>query len=216
MRQSSYHPIFSFYRGRDSALIEKMIRFYCSDAQVIVDVTCNRRTFWVGSKRKVICMDINPSFAPDVVGDYGAMPFKDASVDLLVFDPPHLPTHAASPGSSGIWRDRYGITDDRPHSSGDNISPEFDRFLAEAKRVLKAGGLVFAKIADIVHNHRYQWQHVALIMAAERHGFTPCDLIVSAKVNAGSLKSSLWKRAMHARKAHCYFIVLREGRRCEP
>lgn len=84
-------------------------------------------------------------------------------------------------------------------------------FFKEAKRILKENGIVLAKIADIVHNHKYQWQHVDFIIAAREIGLTPCDMIIKADPNAGNLSSSKWKNIKHVRKAHCYWIVCRSG-----
>ena len=171
---------------------------------------------WKGLDYPITTMDIDPSFNTDVVADFRDMPFADKSYDIIVFDPPHLPTNAATEHSSNIWRDRYGITSQTGMGrDGDNVSEMFLPFLHEAKRVLTPGGLVLAKIADLTHNHRYQWQHVDFINAVREIGMTACDMVIKVDPNAGNLKSSKWKKVKHLRKNHCYWMVVRNSKRCE-
>ena len=98
---------------------------------------------------------------------------------------------------------------------GDNVGELFEPFLKDASRVLKPGGIILAKVADLVHNHRYHFQHVMFINAVQSCGMTPCDLMIKCDPNAGNLKSSKWESVKHFRKAHCYWIVVRNSDRCE-
>jgi hypothetical protein len=148
-----------------------------------------------------------------VTGDFTAMPFAANSFHVVVFDPPHLPTAAASENSSLIWEKRYGITSEGAGREGDNICGMFRPFLREAHRVLVNGGIVLAKLADIVHNHRYQWQMVDFVVAARELGLTPCDLMI--KTRKTGLVSSKWKRVKHLRRRHSYWVVVRNSKRCE-
>ena len=88
-----------------------------------------------------------------------------------------------------------------------------DVFAEEAFRVLKPEGVMFCKIADYVHGHRFQWAHIEFISAAKLVGFCPCDSIV--KVRKGPIVSPRWKNAHHARRQHCYWLVLRKSDKCE-
>jgi ubiquinone/menaquinone biosynthesis C-methylase UbiE len=160
-------------------------------------------------------MDICGDFPQDVRADFRAMPFRDGSFDVIVFDPPHLPTNAASENSSRIWETRYGITGSDEMREADNVSAMFAPFLVEAKRVLRPEGIVLAKIADLVHNHKYQWQQVDFVNAARAAGTTACDMMIKSDPKAGNLKSSKWKNVKHLRKNHSYWIVVRNSSRCE-
>ena len=67
----------------------------------ILDCTYNEGKMWKGIiEHQPHRMDINPEFPIDTVGDFTAMPFPNGSFDVIVFDPPHLPTNAASSGWS--------------------------------------------------------------------------------------------------------------------
>ena len=71
-----------------------------------------------------------------------------------------------------------------------------------------------AKITDMVNNHRSRWAHCDFMRMAEDAGFVVCDLII--KVRTGPMMSTKWKRAHHARKRHCFWVVCRNSERCEP
>ena len=205
---------YSVIEGRDPAVLTTMLAFYASPGARILDATANRRKMWKGVEHagERVHLDIDPEVEPDVVGNYKAMPFEDASFDLIVFDPPHLPAAAASPRSSEQYKRDYGLA----HSArADNISSEFPPFLREAARVLRPDGLIFAKLKDFVHNHKYQWTLADWIIAVRaQEGLTACDLIVKRDPSGGALTSSLWESNHHVRNAHCWWAVVRKGR-CE-
>lgn len=209
---------YSVYHGRDNEVIPILLDIHCDVADpAILDCTYNTGKMWTGLNYKVTRMDIEPKFEVDVVGDFTAMPFGDASFDVIAFDPPHLPNAAATPFSmvQQRWEEVYGITGQGQGREGDNVSPLFEPFLKEAKRVLVPGGIVIAKISDLVHNHRYQWQQVDYILTVRKIGMTPCDMMIKCDPNAGNLKSSKWEKVRHFRKCHCYWIIVRNSQKCE-
>lgn len=199
--------------ARDPEVLRTMFSFYAPDAGHVVDCTANARRMWKGldTSRVTFC-DIDPLMSPDVVADFRALPFEDGTVDVLVFDPPHLPAAAASVASDKAFVGRYGL---EHGGNGSDISHFFPEFLKEAERVLASDGLVFAKIKDFVHNHAYRWTLTDFVNACRaQHGLTPCDLIIKRDPAAGNMMSGRWQKAHHARNAHCWWVVVRKGR-CE-
>ncbi len=200
--------------GRDPEVLRNLLNFYACERAIVLDCTANTRKMWKGVVwgGEVVYSDIDPAVQPDVVTDFRSMPFDDATFDVIVFDPPHLPAAAASQKSDEGMVKRYGLA----HSAkADNISALFDPFLREAARVLRPDGLVFAKIKDFVHNHKYQWSLVDFVAAVRAvDGLTACDMTIKRDPSGGSLTSSKWENAHHARNCHCYWIVVRKGR-CE-
>lgn len=203
--------------GRDRDVIPKLLTVHAVENPRIIDVTYNRGVMWKGTGFLPHRSDISRELSPDAdtIADCRSTPFPAESFDVVAFDPPHLPAAAASAKSSGIERVQYGLTADGDYRQGDNINPLFAGFLSEASRLLVPNGIVIAKIADLVHNHRYQWQHVAFINAAESVGMTVCDVVIKADPAAANLKSSKWTNVRHFRRAHCYWLVVRNGRSCE-
>lgn len=205
----------SVIEGRDPKVLETMLTFYAKPGATVLDVTANRRRMWEGVKWDglVLYADLDESMRPDIVADFRNVPVPDASFDVLVFDPPHLPAAAGSQASDPQMRADYGLAGSL---RGDNVAGYFRPFLREASRLLRPGGVVLAKLKDYVHNHQYQWMLVEWVLAVrETPGLTPCDLIVKRDPCGGNLKSGRWKRAYHARNAHCWWAVARKGR-CEP
>jgi SAM-dependent methyltransferase len=205
----------SLLQGNDTAALERLLDVHGGLAPIILDVTHNQGTMWRGCRYQPAWKSDLEGGVVDVWADFTNLPFADRSMDCIVFDPPHLPNHAATAGSSGMWRERYGIRAGEPLRDGDNVSQLFAPFLVEAHRVLRAGGIILAKIADITHNHRYQWQHVDFVCAVRELGMTPCDCLIKADPRQGNLKSSRWRNVHHLRKAHSYWIVVRNSKKCE-
>jgi len=203
--------------GDDGECIDTLIQVHSSYHQeYILDATANQCVMWKKSVYKPhIRLDIDVNQTPSVCGNYDSLPFKNDSFTLIAFDPPHLPNTGDSENSSKIFKKRYGINQQNPYGHADNIVSGFEPFLIEAKRVLKPHGLILAKIADIIHNHRYQFQHVDFINAAQRLGLTVCDLMIKSAPQAGRLNSSKWENVYHLRKNHVYWIAIRNSNRCE-
>lgn len=201
----------SVFEGRDPQCLDAMFAFYAPDAERIVDVCCNRRKMWKGLSISVVGYDIDPDVQPDVVCSWDDLPDDDCSVDVVCFDPPHLPKAATSSAKLSGY-DGFGLT---RTCDGENNVSMFSGMLNEAKRVLRADGMIFAKIKDYVHNHKYQWNLEAWNREVRAAGLTPCDLIIKRDPCGGNLKSGRWKRRHHARNVHCYWSVVRNGR-CEP
>ena len=156
-------------------------------------------------------MDIDAKHSPAVLGSSAFMPFKGAAFDAIVYDPPHIPNQGKDQHKD--FNVRFGLGEKSSAQNGYNFSYTFPPFMTEAYRVLAPEGVLFCKITDYVHNHRLQWAHVELINAAAAVGFCPCDCIV--KVRKGPIVDPTWKRAHHARKHHCYWLVFRKSQRCE-
>jgi SAM-dependent methyltransferase len=208
----TYQPLPSIWTGTDAELLERMLEFYPRKVpKRILDVTANKGRFWEGSLRNIIRLDINPRFRPDVVADNRKLPFKDACVDVVVYDPPHIPNQGRD--KSKDFSNRFGLVLKSSAENGYNLTHLYPPFLHQAYRVLRPEGVLFCKIADYVHNHRYQWAHVELIRAAQQVGFCPCDCII--KMRKGPIVDPKWKRAHHARRQHCYWLVFRKSHKCE-
>jgi len=210
--REGYEPLASVWFGDDTELLERMLDFYPKTRpKKILDATVNHGRFWRGSKRPVTGLDIEPRYNPDVVGDNTNMPFEDASYDVVVYDPPHIPNQGKD--NKKDFQERFGLKFNSPKENGYTFSHTFPPFVREAYRVLRNEGILFAKITDYVHHHRYQWAHHELINAARIVGFIPCDCIV--KIRKGPIIDPKWKVAHHSRRQHCYWLVFRKSTKCE-
>ncbi len=209
----SYAPPSSVWYGEeDAALLERLLRFYPHKRpRRILDATINGGRFWRGSTRRVVGLDIEKTHKPAIVGDNGSMPFCADAFDVVVYDPPHIPNQGRD--NLKDFNTRFGLGVRSPKEHGYNFTHTYPPFLREAWRVLRDDGILLCKLADYVHNHRYQWAHVDFILAARTVGFSACDCIV--KVRKGPIVDPKWKRAHHSRRQHCYWLVFRKSSRCE-
>ena len=115
--------------------------------------------------------DRDPAMKPDVVAHWHDMPDADGTVDVLVYDPPHLPDAAASPQSLARYGKDYGLG---KGVKADNVG----HARSWPKRGAFLNRTVGFKIKDYVHNHRYQWNLELFNAAVREAGMTPCDLII--------------------------------------
>jgi len=118
----------------------------------ILDMTCGGRHLWVDKSRVdtiyvdrrilpkgTIPIRANWNVTPDVCADFTALPFADASFDLVVYDPPHI---IRSVPSKSFLRTKYGEL--QPGTWQETLRAGFD----EAWRVLSAPGTLHFKWAD--------------------------------------------------------------------
>jgi hypothetical protein len=210
----TYTPLSSVWERSDRELLEAMLSFYAStDPEPILDATYNTGRFWKGSSRRVWSLDIDPRYRPMIVADNRTMPgVPAATFGAVVYDPPHVGPQGRDKSAKRFDVD-FGAVMPCGKEHGWSLSYLYPPFLGQAKRVLKPNGLLLAKITDMVNNHQSRWAHCDFIRLAQEAGFTVCDLIV--KIRSGPMRSNKWKAAQHARKRHCFWIVCRNGDRCE-
>lgn len=70
--------------------------------QTILDMCCGSRMFWfdkqderavfsdIHAEQHKLCDGRSLVISPDIIADFRALPFADASFPIVVFDPPHL------------------------------------------------------------------------------------------------------------------------------
>ena len=115
----------------------------------ILDACCGGRMFWHNKHHpNVIYMDNREMettlsnrqtlrVAPDVVADFRAMPFDDATFSLVVFDPPHLD----KAGPTSWLAQKYGVL-------GEEWREDIRKGFAECFRVLKQHGTLVFKWSE--------------------------------------------------------------------
>ena len=117
----------------------------------VLDMTAGARMMWVDREddravtvdmrrpaEHTLCDGRSFTLRPDIVADFRALPFADASFDLVVFDPPHL----RKAGPQSWMRTKYGVLD--PDTWRDDIHAGF----GEAFRVSTRSGTVIFKWAE--------------------------------------------------------------------
>lgn len=181
----------------------------------ILDCTHRRGAMWQGLPYRPYRTDLDPTgelleaCSIDKRADFRCLPFPEGTWQVVVFDPPHSTENGRSGLlGSGSWADRYGT--DGHELTGANICALFPPFLAEAWRILEPDGLVVAKIADLVHRNRFQWQSGAFINAGQALGFRLEE--IAYRLHPPGPRDPKWRTTRHLRNAHCPWVVLRKPR----
>ncbi len=188
----------------------RIISLYARPGDVIADPTFGNGVFWEQvdrSQYQVLATDLKEDGI-----DLRALPYADASLDMLVLDPPYRYTpatnkkHEDTPGHGKV-DGLYSLQ----AAQLTNTQAVLDLYYAgffEAKRTLRPGGFLTVKCQDTVQDGKNIWVHCLLMARAEELGFACRDLLV---VTPPSVIKTRWDKQRHFRKAHSYFLVFRSG-----
>ncbi len=123
----------------DATCGSRMIHFDkdCPDVIFCDNRECDGTEIWKGNSRSGFSVR-HLNIHPDIVADFTAMPFPDATFYLVVFDPPHL-KHI---GENAWMAKKYGVL------KGNWKQMLRDGFV-ECMRVLKPGGSLIFKWSEV-------------------------------------------------------------------
>ena len=187
--------------GNNADLIAEVAQLYAADDPKIADLTYGKGVFWrkrpdlrvFGSDRVTV---------PKRPHDFTNLPYRDATFDIAVLDPPYI----HSPGNHQT-DSRY---QNRATTKGmlwrDLREQLFIPGMREAMRIVKPnGGQVWVKCKDQVQSGMQRWCHVELCHDALEMGLYPRDLFTLIATSRTS--DNRWKVQHHARKPHSYLWV---------
>jgi hypothetical protein len=196
----------------NAAVFPDLLQLHVPRGARIADVTYGKGVFW--QKVPAGAYEVIPSDIQTGV-DCTDLPYKDDSLDALVLDPPYMEglfradtKHMAGAGTHAAFREHYSngkATNGNGPKWHDAVLDLYFRAGAEAKRVLKTGGIFIVKCQDEVSANRQRLTHVELINHFEARDFYTKDLFVVVRENRPGI--SRVKKQVHARKNHSYFLV---------
>lgn len=184
----------------ETELLRGALELYNNGHPVDVDPCYSKGHVWRGLQGPVWKGDLVPSSDEVNNCDCRHLPFGDSSVGSVFFDPPFLPVGATK---KGIMASRF-----TGFSTLQELYDMYEASLQEFKRILKKGGILIWKCQDIVNHDKQRMFHVWIINEAVKNGFEVLDLFIL--VRQQRLTSSKWIHQVHARKNHCYYIVLKK------
>ena len=169
---------------------------------VIVDTTYGGGRFWpLELHNKVVKCDLDPERAKTVRSSFTCLPFKNNSVDIIAYDPPHIPDVGSV--RPKLMSEQYTIV-----WGADDITSIGEAFVSEAKRVLRLDGFIICKISDQIQSGKRRWQMYDFMKTCFAQGLTPCDIII--KVRKAAMPQP-HEYQLHARQRHSYFLVIKKG-----
>lgn len=186
---------FSF---KQQEILHNIITLYNYNNPIECDLTFSTGKIWQGLHRPEYCFDLYPQL-PFVKPLDEACLYEQKFYSCL-FDLPFIIN--TSNKDSFIVLNRFGA-----FQSENELYETNSNMLALAYKLLKFKGICICKTQDTCHKGKQIWTHNFIINEAIRLGFAVEDIFISLRKNM-LVKQNL--KSNHARKQHCYFIVLRK------
>lgn len=196
--------VFSAYVGTNDEVFPQILSLYVRPGSIVADVTYGRGVFWRRIPKDAY--DLRATDLADGI-DCRSLPYRSASIDCVVFDPPYMHTpggtaHVNHQNYEGYYNNN-GITSEKKYHEA--VLDLYFSAAKEAWRVLRDGGIYIVKCQDEVCANRQRLTHLEIINELQGYGFVAEDLFVV--VRKGKPGVSRVIAQAHARKNHSYFVV---------
>lgn len=192
-------PLYTVEDITSADAIGRLLGLLLPDATTVLDTTYGSGSFWRRSHAdvQVTGMDINPSRAKHVCGDFTRLPFRDNAFDVVIFDPPY---------HTDVGRQKASVTHDRFGSFATlaDLKRGVHLGTAEAWRVARLG--VIVKVQDYIHASRAVWMSLWVIGAIP---VEPFDVLYARRVS-GKIMASNWKDQLSVYRNHATYWVYRK------
>jgi len=197
--------IFSAHQGTNDEVFPHVLTLHVPHGSVVADVTYGKGIFW-----KRVPLDAYEVRATDLATgvDCRKLPYGDATIDCVVFDPPYMHTPGGTAHQNHQNYEQYYNNNGISHSSRKYHEAVLDLYFEGAKeafRVLKADSVLIIKCQDEVCANQQRLTHVEIINELSRMGLEIDDLFVILRNNRPGVSRIL--KQVHARKNHSYFLV---------
>ena len=205
---STNELVFSAHQGNNYDIFPQILSLYVPSGSVVADVTYGGGVFW--KKINQTEYDLKPSDLRTGV-DCRNLPYDDASIDCVVFDPPYMHTPGGTAHQNHQNFERYYANNGTENSTAKYHEAVLELYFkgsAEAFRVLKPTGILIVKCQDEVCANRQRLTHVEIVNELTSIGFFVEDLFVLLRKNKPGVSRML--KQTHARKNHSYFLVFRK------
>lgn len=203
-------PVTTVTFGTNAELIADVAKLYLAAGDVVADVTYSTGRFWKKvnlSQYQFLASDLMPPAAGGVLAaDFRALPYRDGSIDALIFDPPYI----HSPGK-GMLATRYNGLATTDMITYADIMALYQDGMTEAVRVLRDGGQLWVKCKDTLASERQRWSHITIFELADKLGLYARDLFLLVPPAPSSVTTGRWSRQIHARKVHSYLWIFETG-----
>ena len=187
-------PVLTCTEGTNADLFAIALAMYVRPGAKVADVTYGNGVFW----NKVDATSYQ-LYATDIQSgvDFRHLPYEDASIDAVVFDPPYMT------GGSNVKDSLNKCYKNDGQVGHENVMALYTGIL-EARRVLVRNGILFVKCQPTVVDHKQKMTHVHLMTVFPMIGFRIEDEFV---LHQKTIPLMRHKSQQHARKNHSYLLV---------
>lgn len=195
-------PVLSVVTGNNGHLIAEVARLHTLTGKQVADVTYGKGVFWRKmdlSTFTLLTSDLETECM--INADFRHLPYADASLDVVVLDPPYI--HSVGHHVTDSRYNNRATTKGMYHADIINLYREG---MVEASRVLKgSGSQLWVKCKDQVQSAKQCWSHIDLYSIAVEEGLFARDLFVLVPTSRTAM--GRWTTQAHARKVHSYLWV---------
>ena len=188
-----------------SEILIWILQLYVPSGRFDADPTFSKGGFYKNVPKPALCFDINPVVPGVIRADCRHLPLEDESLDSMVLDPPFLATTGKSLATNdgNIINRRFSVC-----ISEKELALLYQDALREARRILRANGVLVFKCMDKVSSGMQYMMHCQVYNWATDLGFEALDLFILLAKNR--LVADWQRNQKHARKYHAFTWVFKK------
>jgi hypothetical protein len=213
--------------GDNAEVFTKLITFYKPPPAKVIDVTCGYKRFWAkllpsisstglispNQNYDVVFSDIRP--LGDIQADYRTIADEHPELvnkfDVVVFDPPYVNSANMIKVATGYKR---WMNMDSENGSIYAIETEYGeltpehmlKFLYQAYKLLKPGGIVIAKLQDTIN-----WWHFKFYEKIEQFGLFELTALYIQYFGKNFMRHINAENRKKPAPVHAYWFILTKG-----
>jgi hypothetical protein len=195
----SAQRLYSVSTSTNAHVIADIFRVLFPDARTALDPTYGNGRLWSPKYAvpvTVTGLDLDPSRARDVVGDFRALDFAGEAFDVGIFDPPYQ--WDMGKGKPSVMGGRFGT-----YRSEEEARATIQQGVREAWRVARLG--IIVKVQDHVHSSRVVWMSDWVKAALPVEPYDQTHLVRKHKIT-----DPKWTRQLSVWRNHATFWIYRK------
>lgn len=192
--------------GTNADLVAAFAALCIRPTDVVLDATWGRGRFWTKYRHpgRFIAHDL----AVDGV-DFTQSPEADGTVDVWVFDPPHIAPGGRATSTIPAFNGAYGLAAAPRTPAG--VFDLYGAGMKEGSRLVRSGGLLAVKCMNGVTSGRKQWAHEHVVSTGRDLGLERWGELILVRPSPGPQPAH--QRQVHAYNRHSFLCIFRSPRR---